>query len=463
MDILKSVNFADEYDPDGENTITHEEARVYLQVQTKLLDGPSAKAFFAGDAAQLITDAQRFFEYRKPAFEFAKAQAMAAAQSSIEEAKAIISKLENTCTLPGKKDLEHWSQFKVTTDFPSALGVLNAVPGNTLLALQVQFVSMFTPFVVTTATIAHARASAPSRKERKISDEMAGHVSALRLNVKDVRAFMDSSKVKTQGKLFKDPSVQQLNFVQGPVGLNVAFNTDPLEDALIFVLPHFLFFETKEKDTLKSAEQMVACVTSDWEEDAENFMKMMGSWTAPDWKDNYDELLQPHHESMRDVLLNGSYMKVGKSGMLLNKWRSRFKTYNHEPRLHSIEFMGKLHEKVTESQLYCDVAYAATMILKEIPNHKTPSQVKQAAVKFGEEVKQKKMVVGRDLAHRLEQLKEGAAIRENEKEAVADKDAADKDTLSERVKKRIQLEKENQEEKVDKGNEEPAEKRARAE
>ena len=190
----------------------------------------------------------------------------------------------------------------------------------------------------------------------------------------------------------------------------------------------------------------MAAVAGDWEEDADNFMTMMGSWMAPDWKDNYDDLLSPQGESMRDVMLNGSYTKVGKSGMLINQWRSRFRTYNHEPRLHSIEFMGKLQDKVAESQLYCDVAYAASMILREIPAYKTPSQVKQAAVKFGEEVKSKKLAIGWDMTLRLEQLKEGAAIRsETEEKAVEKKDAADK------------------EEKVEKGDEEPAQKKPRTE
>ena len=244
---MTSVIFADKYDPDGENAITNEEARMHLNVQTKILDGPSAKAFFAGAAAQLIPDAQKYFEDKKPAFTFAQDQAMVGAQASIEEAKAIISKLENTCALPGKKDLEGWSQFEVTTDFPSAIGVLNSVPNKALLSLQLQFVSMFTSFVVSAATIAHARATASSRKERKITDEMAKHVSALRLSVKDVRVFMASSKVRIQGKLFKDPSVQQLNFVAEPAGLNVALNADPLEDALIFVLPHLCFSKQKKR------------------------------------------------------------------------------------------------------------------------------------------------------------------------------------------------------------------------
>ena len=86
------------------------------------------------------------------------------------------------------------------------------------------------------------------------------------------------------------------------------------------------------------------------------------------WEDIYNEILQPKHSAALDVITNGSYVKVGKGGLLLNSWRQRFKVYNQlQPRVHSIDFMQKMQEKVAEAQRYCDVAYVATTIIKQIP------------------------------------------------------------------------------------------------
>ena len=120
------------------------------------------------------------------AFSFAQTKAVAAAEPTIQEAKDVIAKLGGSCAAPPNKDFKMWSEFTLATDFPAALGVLAAVPGKALLSLQLQFVYLFVTFLVRISSVAHARAAASSRKDRKISDEMSKQLSELRVRIQDI-------------------------------------------------------------------------------------------------------------------------------------------------------------------------------------------------------------------------------------------------------------------------------------
>ena len=74
---------------------------------------------------------------------------------------------------------------------------------------------------------------------------------------------MASSKVKSHGDLFKDPEMQRVDqLIAGApraAELKVQFNVAPLDD------------------TLAAAEKLVLATSSEWEEDAEGFMKLLSS------------------------------------------------------------------------------------------------------------------------------------------------------------------------------------------
>ena len=99
------------------------------------------------------------------------------------------------------------------------------------------------------------------------------------------------------------------------------------------------------------------------------------------------------------------------------------------------EFLDRLHECTAQSQIYCDVCYAAEMIVKEIPKKGTQNLVKQAADAFTLEVSKKKMDIGKDLTLRLQMLKEGAAVKELSKAGKKQNEEASKKQNEEASKK----------------------------
>ena len=76
---------------------------------------------------------------------------------------------------------------------------------------------------------------------------------------------------------------------------------------------------------------------------------------------------------------------MGKSGLVMNTWRQRFKSVNGTPPLYSLDFMNKLQTVVTDCQRYCDLCYSAEMIVKTIGSEKSESKRKKAAELFFED------------------------------------------------------------------------------
>lgn len=238
------------------------------------------------------------------AFQTAQSKGLTQANAAIYEATDIISALNRTCSIPAQTYLQRWDEFKIKSDFPAALGVVSAVPGRSLLHVQVQFLSPLVTFLVSVCSVAHARASAPSRKYRKISQEMCAMVVDLRARVKGIREFMSMAMVAISPKTRRPRQSSRWSRRGDNISLGIRLVTSPL------------------MDTLKAAENVVTPIAGDWEEDAEMFMKMLDSWMAPDWQDNHDELLQPKNSAMFDVILKVSYVKVGKRAAVVEQLAS---------------------------------------------------------------------------------------------------------------------------------------------
>ena len=124
-------------------------------------------------------------------------------------------------------------------------------------------------------------------------------------------------------------------------------------------------------DTVKAAESVINSIISDWEDDTENFYKMIDAWMPVAWTERKEDLLSPPFRGTLYEVLNGSYPRVGKAGLLLHMWRGHFKKVNHGGAtiLFSMEFMEKMQHKIAEcmtgmrevnSRIYHDAPGKAT-------------------------------------------------------------------------------------------------------
>ena len=342
----------------------------------KMMQQDFLKEFFGIEAQAGLT--LSFFQkfLTTELYQKAERSALESAESFLTECKDIIVKLNNTCAPPQAKDLAQWATFQFTSDFPAALGTLQST-GKTLLFMQVQFIYAFMKFLRSASVLGDALNQNPTRKERKITPEWCEKVLVVRTDVQVLDDFLNMPKVKAEGDLFKDPSQQTVGqMLAGPTrsSLGVRLNTGPVNE------------------TMKSAIGLVTKLACDWEADTEAFMKLVDSWMPTGWEQNINDVLQAQNKEIFYVLLNGSYTKVGKSGLLLNTWRARLKSINAEPRLYTIDFLKNVQNKITECQQYCDLAYSVETIVKTIPTLKSQKQISDMAYKTTKKKQEQKNI-----------------------------------------------------------------------
>ena len=200
-------------------------------------------------------------------------KALASAEATLTECKAIVAQLKNTCALPAAKDVAEWAKFEFTFDFAAALGTLKAT-GKTLLHMQVQFVHCFMKFLRSASVLGHALSQTSKRIERKISPEWCEQVIAVRTDVHVLEQFVNMPKVKAEGHLFKDPqqpTVGQMVASPARSSLGARLNTGPVTE------------------TIKSAIALVTQLSCEWEADTDNFMKLVDGWMATGWEQNMND------------------------------------------------------------------------------------------------------------------------------------------------------------------------------
>ena len=198
--------------------------------------------------------------------------------------------------MPWQKYQKAWADFTFETDFTQALGVLSSVSGRVLMHQQVQFIWQYVTFLKSSCILAEAKPAPPSRKERKISPEWCTIINNVRSGVADLKDFLANPRVQAQGILFKDPEVLTVAPMLGQTSagpsLQVKLDMAPLQD------------------TMKAAQTSVESMALDWEQDTENFIKMIEGWQARGWKEQKDSLLQPQNRAPLSRVLDGQYTKV---------------------------------------------------------------------------------------------------------------------------------------------------------
>ena len=114
-------------------------------------------------------------------------------------------------------------------------------------------------------------------------------------------------------------------------------------------------------DTVKAAQSVINNIISDWEDDTENVYKTIDAWMPVAWIERKEDLLARQHRGIFFEVLNGTYPRVGKAGLLLDMWRGHFKKVNArhgegDPQLFSLGFMQRLQDRIGVCQTYCDLA-----------------------------------------------------------------------------------------------------------
>ena len=187
--------------------------------------------------------------------------------------------------------------------------------------------SLYSQFIKAACKLSLWRSKTTSKKERKISDELVGHIVELRGFVKHLKDFMSSPKVKAE-PLFT-ASISSMLSGEPQASLGIRFDIQPLDDII------------------ESTQTIIATMCREWEEDAEMFIKLIESWMPEGWSEVIDDILEEANAYTLMRLLQGSrsYEKIGKAGLVLNAWRMRFKDLNADTagvKPYSIDFMKRL-------------------------------------------------------------------------------------------------------------------------
>ena len=87
-----------------------------------------------------------------------KEKALQHAQPAMAAMKEIVVDLfKGTVAVPDHEGLERWSKYESEVDIPAALGLLRSLPGNSLLVLQMEFVSRMATFMSTMSKLGLGR------------------------------------------------------------------------------------------------------------------------------------------------------------------------------------------------------------------------------------------------------------------------------------------------------------------
>ena len=294
-DVMKVVGFV--MDEEKWTNVSETDARFVLE-RFHHFETHLDKLFELQDGPGPISDCKTFLtrEMSSLQHESLQTKALAGASAAIEEAKGIVGLLDGNCSTPDKKHLQSWSDFSFTADFQAALGVLNSVSGRSLLHIQVQFLYMFATFLKDAAALSLARSAGKERKDRKVNEHWAKKVVSLRQSSAVVKAFMSTEKVKKEGILFPDPAQSRIDAMLSAAprqSLNVKLDC------------------TAVPDTIKAAEAVINSIITDWEEDTDNFYKLIDAWTPVAWSERKEDLLSLQHRgTFFEVLNNNIYIYI---------------------------------------------------------------------------------------------------------------------------------------------------------
>eukprot|EP00959_Pyramimonas_sp_CCMP1952_P169066 3531745-Pyramimonas_sp.AAC.1 len=196
--------------------------------------------------------------------------------------------------------LNAYKSFKLDGDLPTAMGVLNSMPGQRILITELQALNLYGDMMKAYAEFRLHWDSIEEKKDKKVSPDMVKRVSHVRSEVKIFSDFMgsDAFKQKSQQLFHKRPaSVDQM---LKAASLGVEFDLSGVPQ----VFDHISAF--------------IKTVVTGWVSDCNQLADLITKWSVTGWELKKDRILEPENKSLVERMLdNGDFGRCGKGVAML--------------------------------------------------------------------------------------------------------------------------------------------------
>ena len=187
------------------------------------------------------------------------------AQPAVAECKSVVAEMFNgTTALPAAEEMSKFRDFVLKCDLPSAIAIVGALPNNTLMRMQLEFVSLYVALFKEAAITGLDRISSPLRADRKINQARHDNLIRLRLCLKALQDFLAKPKVAAEGDLFSE-AANVVRMLAGPRNsMKVSFD-----------FGHVAV-------TIKTIQKLITDVSTEWRRDTADLVRIIESWISVD-------------------------------------------------------------------------------------------------------------------------------------------------------------------------------------